>query len=153
MTQIKRGSVAPSFELIGTGNKTYRLSDYRGQVVVLVFYPGDSTAVCTIQLSEYSSDMTEFRDLDAVVFGLSPQGLESHEQFKAEENLQMELLVDADKSVAEAYGIVGPLGFYRRSVFVINGEGVVTYAHRALSGVGFRKSKELLDAVRDAKSE
>jgi peroxiredoxin Q/BCP len=153
VSQVARGAIAPDFDLLGTGNKRYRLSDYRGRVVVLVFYPGDNTPVCTVQLSEYSNDIAEFQDLDAVVLGLSPQGLESHEKFKADHNLRMELLVDDDKSVGEAYGIVGPLGFYRRSVFVIDANGIVNYVHRALSNIGFRSTKELLEAVNDAKSD
>src|ERR1700730_14335191 len=95
------GDVAPDFELPGTGDRTYRLSDYRGQPVVLVFYPGDSTPVCTAQLRSYSSDMGDFEDLGAQVLALSPQDLESHREFACREELKMPLLADTDKAVGE----------------------------------------------------
>jgi peroxiredoxin len=142
------GDVAPDFSLPGTGGRNYRLSDYRGQPVVLVFYPGDSTPVCTVQLREYSSDIGEFADLGAEVLAISPQDLDSHREFACREELKMPLLADPDKAVGEAYGILGPLGFYRRSVFVIDEAGVVRYAHQSRTNANFVAGPDLIEQVR-----
>jgi peroxiredoxin len=75
------GDVAPDFSLEGTGDRAYSLSEYRGQPVVLVFYPGDNTPVCTMQLNTYSSDIAQFEELGAQVLAISPQDVDSHEAF------------------------------------------------------------------------
>jgi peroxiredoxin Q/BCP len=146
----KVGDVAPDFTLPGTGGVDYSLSTYRGKPVVLVFYPGDETPVCTVQLRTYSEDIDQFSELGAQVLGVSPQGVESHEKFCRRNDLKFPLLADVEKSVAGAYGILGPLGFPRRSVFVIDGDGTVRYAHRALAGLTFRSTEELVKAVVEA---
>jgi peroxiredoxin Q/BCP len=147
---LKTGDRAPDFTLPGTGGQDYSLADERGRVVVLAFYPGDDTTVCTVQLNSYNDDLSEFTQLGARVFGISPQGVESHEAFAAKYGFKFPLLADEGKKVGEAFGILGPLGFYRRSVFVIDGEGIVRFAHRSLVGATFKKSPELVDAVKAA---
>lgn len=142
------GDRAPEFDLPGTGDQQYSLSRYTGKPVVLVFYPGDNTAVCTVQLNSYNSDIDEFNDLGAQVLGISPQDVASHEDFACKKGFTFPLLADTDKAVGRAYGIVGPLGFYRRSVFVVDGAGVVRYAHRSMTGITFKPSRELIDAVK-----
>ena len=119
------GDVAPDFTLSGTGGTTYTLSSYRGNPVVLVFYPGDDTPVCTKQLNSYNNDLGEFVGLDATILGISPQDVPSHEKFKAKHQLAFPLLADTDKEVGAMYGTLGPIGFYRRSVFVIDGRPTV----------------------------
>jgi peroxiredoxin Q/BCP len=147
---ISSGEPAPDFTLPGTGGRDYTLSAERGHPVVLAFYPGDDTTVCTVQLNSYNDDLADFTELGATVWGISPQGVESHEKFAAKHGFRFPLLADEGKKVGEAYGILGPLGFYRRSVFVVDGEGVVRYAHRSLVGATFKKSPELVDAIRAA---
>jgi peroxiredoxin Q/BCP len=106
------GDEAPDFTLDGTGDRTYTLSEFRGQAVVLVFYPGDATPVCTRQLNSYNDDIGEFETLGAQVLALSPQGVESHEKFSCKQGgFKFPLLADTDKEVGRAYGILGPLGF------------------------------------------
>ena len=144
------GDAAPDFSLPGTGDRTYSLSEHRGRAVVLVFYPGDNTPVCTMQLNTYSSDIGQFEGLGAQVLAISPQSVESHEQFSGVHGFSFPLLADEDKAVGRAYGILGPVGFYRRSVFVIDGDGIIRYAHRASAGLTFRSTKELVEAVRAA---
>jgi peroxiredoxin Q/BCP len=144
------GDTAPEFTLPGTGGRSYSLSDYRGQVVVLLFYPGDNTPVCTKQLTTYTDDIERFEELHAQVLAVSPQSVESHEGFAGKHGLKFPLLADTDKNVAGRYGTLGPLGFPRRSVFVIDKDGVVTYAHRALAGLTFRPTDELIHAVEGA---
>ncbi len=145
------GDVAPDFTLPGTpGGRPYALADYRGRLAVLVFYPGDDTPTCTTQLASYSADLDQFAGLGAEVLGISPQDVESHERFSARLGLGFPLLADVDKEVGRAYGLVGPLGFYKRSVFVVDGEGVVRYAHRSPHGLTYRRTDELVEAVQRA---
>ena len=150
------GKPAPAFTLEGSdntdeGRRTYSLDEYRGQVVVLVFYPGDNTPVCTRQLNAYTDDIDRFDEVGAQVLALSPQSVVSHDEFSCKQGgFAFPLLADTDKAVGEAYGILGPLGFYRRSVFVIDGEGVLRWAHKAVAGITFRPTTELIEAVRAA---
>lgn len=147
------GTTAPNFRVSGTdgtkpGRRDYALSDYAGQPVVLVFYPADHSPVCTVQLQTYSHDIGEFADVGAQVLALSPQSVDDHEGFLAAHDFAFPLLADDDKKVGEAYGILGPLGFYRRSIFVVDREGTVRYAHRATAGLTFRPTDEIVEAVR-----
>jgi peroxiredoxin Q/BCP len=150
------GQPAPGFTLDGTdqtdaGRRSYSLEEYRGQPVVLVFYPGDNTPVCTRQLNSYTEDIDSFAQAGAQVLAISPQSVQSHEDFSCKQGgFAFPLLADTDKAVGEAYGILGPLGFYRRSVFVVDAEGVVRYAHRAVAGLTFRSTEDLVKAVRAA---
>lgn len=140
------GDIAPDFTLPGTGG-TYTLSQFRGQAVVLVFYPGDDTLVCTKQLNTYNDDLSEFTQVGAQVLAISAQDMTSHETFTSKHGFGFPLLADTDKSVAQMYGTVGPLGFPRRSVFVVNATGVVIYAHRAIAGLTFRPVSEIIEAI------
>ena len=138
------GDPAPDFTLPGTGGHDFSLADYRGQPVVLVFYPGDDTPVCTKQLNTYNDDLEQFNDLNAQVIGISAQDVSSHETFAGKHGFDFPLLADTDKAVAGLYGTLGPIGFPRRSVFIIDADGVVRYAHRAIAGLTFRPVKELI---------
>ena len=151
------GRPAPEFTLAGSdgtdpGRRDYSLAEYRGQVVVLVFYPGDSTPVCTRQLNSYTEDIDSFTEAGAQVLAVSPQSVQSHDDFSCKQGgFAFPLLADTDKAVGEAYGILGPLGFYRRSAFVIDADGIVRYAHRAVAGLTFRSTDELVKAVKAAR--
>jgi len=145
------GDIAPDFTLPGTGGRTFSLSSYRGQPVVIVFYPGDDSPVCTKQLNSYNNELSAFEGVGAQVLAISAQDIESHEAFATKYGFKFPLLADTDKSVATAYGTVGPLGFTRRSVFVVDGSGVVRYAHRAIAGLTFRPVEELISAVEAAR--
>lgn len=153
------GSAAPDFTLpgvehVGTPDERRRdftLSELRGKPVVLVFYPGDNTPVCTRQLSSYTTDIGEFEGVGAQVLAISPQSVESHTQFSCKQGgFAFPLLADTDKAVGDAYGVLGPMGFYRRSAFVIDASGRVAYAHRAVAGLTFRSTEELVRAVASA---
>jgi peroxiredoxin Q/BCP len=146
------GAIAPEFELPGTGGRSYSLSEYRGQPVVLVFYPGDNTPVCTKQLTSYTENFSQFAGVGAQVLAISPQSVDSHEGFAAKHGFTFPLLADTDKKVAGLYGTLGPLGYPRRSVFVIDGDGVIRYLHRAIAGLTYRSTDELIRAVEAARS-
>ena len=138
------GDQAPDFSLPGTGGRTYTLAEFRGQPVVLVFYPGDDTPVCTKQLNSYNDDLEQFSEMNAQVIGISAQDVSSHDAFAGKHGFEFPLLADVDKAVAGLYGTLGPIGFPRRSVFIIDDDGVVRYAHRAIAGLTFRPVKELI---------
>jgi peroxiredoxin Q/BCP len=146
MAKLNVGDRAPDFALPGTGEKTYRLSDYRGRKLVLAFYPGDFTAVCTKQFCSYRDQGEKLDDLGAAVLGISPQSVESHERFSEEKRLNVPLLADEDKSVARAYGVLaGPM--VRRAIFVIDEEGVVRHRKVTLTGLTYESVEDLQRAV------
>jgi peroxiredoxin Q/BCP len=144
---VSIGDIAPDFTLPATGGTTVSLASFRGQPVVLVFYPGDDTPVCTKQLNSYNNELSAFEGVGAQVLAVSAQDVSSHDQFSSKHGFGFPLLADTDKAVASLYGTVGPLGFPRRSVFVINASGVITYAHRAIAGITYRPVAELVAAV------
>ncbi len=141
------GDRAPDFTLPGTGDAEYSLSDFLGRPIVLVFYPGDDSVVCTKQLNAYNDGLSEFADVDAQIVGISAQGVESHDAFSAKHGFEFPLLADIDKQVAAAYGTLGPIGFPRRSVFIIDRDGVIRYAHRAIAGLTYRPVSELIEQL------
>ena len=141
------GDRAPDFALAGTGGRTYSLADFLGKPLVLVFYPGDDTPVCTKQLNAYNDGLDQFRELDAQVVGISAQSVESHDAFSGKHGFDFPLLADPDKEVAAAYGTLGPIGFPRRSVFIIDRDGIIRYAHRAIAGLTYRPVSELIDEL------
>lgn len=138
------GTAAPDLTLPGVllanGNATrgdYTLSAQRGRPLVLAFYPGDDTSVCTKQLCSYTADLSGFDDLGATVWGISPQDVDSHEKFARKHDLRMPLLADVGLTVARQYGItLGGAGL-RRSVFVIDTGGIVRWKHVTLIGITF----------------
>jgi peroxiredoxin Q/BCP len=147
MAKLRVGQSAPAFRLEGTGGRTYSLSDYAGKRLILAFYPGDFTPVCTKQFCSYREDGDRIESLGVEMVGISPQSVESHERFAAEHGLTVPLLSDPDKRVAKAYGVVGPGGFIRRSIFVVDGDGVVRYRHVALFGLRYQDVGDLERAV------
>jgi peroxiredoxin Q/BCP len=146
VAKLNVGDPAPDFELPGTGDKTYRLSDYRGRKLVLAFYPGDFTAVCTKQFCSYRDQSDKLDGLGADVLGISPQSVESHERFTEEKRLNVPLLADEDKSVARAYGVLKG-SMVRRAIFVIDEEGIVRYRKVTLAGLTYESADDLERAV------
>ena len=143
MATASEGDPAPEFEMPGTGGRSYRLADYRGGWVVLAFYPGDFTTVCTKQFCSYRDRDRDLAALEAVVLGISPQGVDSHERFVAEHDLNVPLLADEDKGVARAYGVLGPGGFVRRAIIIIDPEGVIRHRDVAMIGLSYRNVDEI----------
>jgi len=104
---IKVGDIAPAFTLPGTGGRSYSLSDFAGKPLVIAFYPGDDTPVCTKQLNAYNNDFEEFENLDAAVIGISAQDIASHEAFAAD--LGVRALATAYTSAMDAEVNVPPV--------------------------------------------
>ncbi|MEZ0069349.1 peroxiredoxin Q/BCP [Streptacidiphilus sp. MAP12-20] len=122
------------------------LSQQRGQALVLAFYPGDDTAVCTKQLCSYSSGLEAFTDLGATVWGISTQDLDSHESFARKHGLRMPLLADTERAAVAAYGI-GLGGMTRRAVFLVDAEGVLRWKHIAALGLTYRDVPTLTEQL------
>jgi peroxiredoxin Q/BCP len=140
------GDPAPDFELDGTTGR-FRLSEHRGERVVLLFYPGDFTPVCTKQFCSYAEREDEMVALDATVVGISAQDLDSHQSFVAAHDIPVPLLADPDKRVAKAYGVSAPVLGTRRAVFVIDEDGIVREALVHRLGLDFQSVDELRDAL------
>jgi peroxiredoxin Q/BCP len=143
------GEQAPDFELGGTEGP-FRLSEHRGERVVLLFYPGDNTMVCTKQFCSYRDRAQDFAALNATVVGISSQDLASHEAFTAKHSLNVPLLADVEKDVARAYDAFSPRLGVKRAVIVIDEDGVVRHRHDHLLGLDFQAVDELksvLDAL------
>jgi peroxiredoxin Q/BCP len=121
------GDVAPDFVLPGFPPGEYRLSSQLGKRVVLAFYPGDFTPVCTTQLSSYQRDFDTFTTTGAVLWGISVDDLERHEKFAKARALGFPLLSDDDGSVSRMYGVMGFLGTSKRSVFIIDEHGRIVW--------------------------
>lgn len=162
MPKLDVGDPAPDFELPGTGGRTYRLGDYAGRNLILAFYPGDDTRVCTAQFCSYRDKGDRLDELDAEVLGVSPQSVDSHERWAEEQSLNVPLLADEDLAVSKSYGVVGwagPLGklaglegmqggrYVMRAVFLIDGEGIVRYRHVSRTGARFQTVDDLERAV------
>ena len=99
MAKVDVGDRAPDFELPGTGDKTYRLSDYGGRNLILAFYPGDATTVCTKQFCNYRDQGDRLDALDAEVRGISPQSVDSHAHWVKVQDLCVPLMADEDLAV------------------------------------------------------
>jgi len=162
MAKVEVGDEAPDFELPGTGGRTYRLSELRGQNVVLAFYPGDATPVCTAQFCSYRDNGDRLDRLDATVLGISPQSVDSHERWVQEQSLNLPLLADEDLAVSRDYGVTGWLGplarftelketpggrYVMRSIFVVDGAGIVRYRHVSRTGSTFQSVDDIERAV------
>ncbi|MEK8144002.1 peroxiredoxin [Streptomyces sp. M10(2022)] len=130
----------------------YTLSAARGRSLVLAFYPGDNTAVCTKQLCSYSSGLESFTGLDAEVWGISPQSVDSHEAFARTHGLRMPLLADTGREIARTYGVTAPGIGVRRAVFLVGPDGVLRWKHVALLGATFQSLSTLTEHLSGIKS-
>ena len=145
------GSPAPEFALDGIEGgvrRRFDLTAARGGAVVLAFYPGDDTPVCTRQLCSYQDDLARLTDLSAQVWGISAQDLDSHERFAGKRALTFPLLADPDRVAIKAYGVNGPLGHTKRSVFVVDADGVLRWSHVSTLGLSYQDSDTLAEVLR-----
>lgn len=143
------GSSAPDVDLEGWLDgraQRFRLSEQRGRTTVLAFYPGDDTPVCTKQMCSYSTDLDDLAQVGGQVWGISPQDLDSHAAFAAKRGIVLPLLADPDKVAIRAYGVGGLLAV-KRSVFVVDGEGIVRWSHISALGLTFRDTKTLVGVL------
>jgi peroxiredoxin Q/BCP len=140
------GDPAPDFELPGTDGP-FKLSDHRGERVVLLFYPGDNTMVCTKQFCSYRDRGDEFAALNATVVGISSQDVASHEGFASKNSLNVPLLADVDKEVARAYSAYSARLGTKRAAIVIDEDGIVRHRHDHLLGLDYQSVDDLKAAL------
>ena len=139
------GSVAPDFTLSSQEGKKVSLHDYRGQWVVLYFYPKDMTPGCTIEAHNFQVDLPKFDQRNAVVLGVSVDSAESHQTFCTKESLTFRLLADTDKKVVDAYGSLNARGMASRNTFLIDPSGKIV---KVWTGVNpSHHSEEVLAAL------
>lgn len=148
---MKNGAEAPNFILKDGDGNDWTLSDHRGKTVVLLFYPGDNTPVCTAQLCSVRDHWSEYQATGAEVVGISTDTVESHNDFAAKNQLPLRLLSDPDRSVSSTYDMKSWLpGRSARGVVVIDKGGKVVY-HKAQPLSLFRPADEdVLEAIRKA---
>lgn len=162
MAKVDIGDAAPDFILPGTGGQTFKLSEHRGRNVVLAFYPGDATRVCTAQFCSYRDNSERLDQLDAEVVGISPQSVDSHERWTQEKQLNVPLLADEDLAVSKSYGVTGWLGplarltelketpggrYVMRAIFVVDAAGIVRYRHVSRTGSTYQSVDDLEQAL------
>ncbi len=144
------GDQAPDFELEGTEGR-FRLSDHVGERVVLLFYPGDFTPVCTRQFCSYAERAEDMSSLGATVVGISSQDVNSHMKFRDENDVPVPLLADPGNKVAKKYGASVPVVGTRRAVFIVDAEGKVAYKHVHTLGLDFQTVDEIKEALLSVK--
>ncbi len=135
---ITAGTAAPAFELATAPDRKVVLSDFRGQPVVLVFYPADWSPVCTDQLALYNELLPVFEEQRAEVLGISVDGVWCHRAFAKDRNLLFALLSDFEPkgAVARGYGVYNQAdGTSERALFVLDGAGIVRWSYVSPSGV------------------
>ena len=135
------GTPAPDFSAPDDSGATVKLSGLRGRNVVLVFYPGDDTPVCTRQLCEFRDHWPAVQGRNVDVFGVNPRGAASHQKFRTKFHFPFPLLVDEGEKVATLYRADGI--FVKRTVYLIGPDGVIRYARR-----GKPAPEEVLAAAR-----
>lgn len=120
------GSVAPDFKLQSQEGKTFSLKDFRGQWVVLYFYPKDMTQGCTIEAHNFQRDLDQYTAKKAAIVGVSADNIDSHQQFCTKESLTFKLLADPGKETIGSYGSLAPNGMVAaRNTFLIDPKGVI----------------------------
>jgi thioredoxin-dependent peroxiredoxin len=147
------GDAAPDFSLKDGDGKSWSLNSNRGKVVVLLFYPGDETPICTRQMCSVRDRWDDYVATGAEVVGLSTDSVESHQKFSEHHQLPLRLLSDSGGEVARLYGAQSLIpGKVARSVFVIDANGVIR--HRDVRPLGLFRPKDeaVIEAIRKAKN-
>jgi peroxiredoxin Q/BCP len=145
---------APDFSLKDGNGQAWRLSAYRGKVVVLLFYPGDETPVCTRQMCSVRDRWEDYVATGAEVVGISSDSVESHRKFAEHHNLPLRLLSDSDGSVSTLYGARSLIpGKVARSVFVIDAEGIIRHSDIRPLGLFRPRDDATLEAIRAAQKK
>ena len=143
---LKVDDKAPQFVLKDDQGNDFDLAAMAGQKILLAFYPGDNTPVCTKQLCDYRDGVEAFEGLGVEVVGISNDSAESHRRFREKYKLPFTLLTDPDLSVATRYDSKGMLGM-KRSVFLIDESGIIRYQHIESVPLFRRKRDELLEVI------
>jgi thioredoxin-dependent peroxiredoxin len=148
------GSRAPDFTLSDGRGQQWRLSDQLGKTVVLLFYPGDETPVCTKQLCSVRDHWSDYLATGAEVVGISTNTVESHERFAAHHDLPLPLLADVGGKVTELFDMRSWLpGRSARGVIVIDKTGVIRYRKVEAISLFRPKDEQIIEAIRQAQGD
>jgi peroxiredoxin Q/BCP len=143
----------PDFTLKDGDAREWSLTDQRGKVVVLLFYPGDETPVCTRQMCSVRDRWADYQATGAEVVGISSDSVDSHRKFAEHHDLPLRLLSDADGQVSKLYGARSLVpGKVARSVFVIDANGILRYQDVRPLGLLKPKDNVIISAIREAQS-
>lgn len=153
MAELTPGNDAPLFSLPADGGGTVRLTELRGKIVVLFFYPQDNTQTCTVEAIDFSKYYAAFTKVGAVVIGISPDSLKKHEKFKSKHGLAMPLVADEGREAIEAYGVWGEKTMFGRkymgvirSTFLIDRAGKIARIWRNVRVSGH--AEEVLESAK-----
>ncbi len=141
---------APDFTLSGVPPSAYHLAGQRGKVVVLAFYPGDFTPVCLRQLVHYEEQRQRLVATGATLWAISTDTLELHERMAKSYALSFPLLADEGGKVAAQYGVRGMLGSARRSLFIVDPQGILRYVKEEPLSLSYRSVDDILHALGDS---
>jgi thioredoxin-dependent peroxiredoxin len=144
---IKEGNKAPDFTLPDSEGRMISLSEYAGKRVLLVFYPGDDTPVCTSQLCSYRDNYSEFQKRGIAILGISMDSVDSHKKFGEKNSLPFTLLSDREKSVSRLYDVLDFLGMSKRAYVFIDETGIVKLAFNDLLPVFYQQTRDLLARI------
>jgi len=151
---VRIGMAAPDITLPDSDDKQWRLSDQRGKVVVLLFYPGDETPICTTQMCSVRDRWEDYLATDAEVVGISTDSIESHKKFAEHHDLPLRLLSDTDGQASKLYGARSLIpGKVARSVFVIDAQGILRYSDVRPLGLFRPKDDTTIEAIKAAKEK
>lgn len=150
---MKANDAVPNFEFKATNNLSAQLNDYKGQTVVLYFYPKDATPGCTTEGQDFRDAYPQFQALNTQIFGISRDSLKSHENFKAKQNFPFELISDSEEQLCQLFDVIKMKSMYgkqvrgiERSTFIIDNEGVLKHEWRKVSVKGH--VEEVLNTLR-----
>jgi peroxiredoxin Q/BCP len=147
------GDNAPDFELKDAAGASWRLSEQRGKTVVLLFYPGDNTPVCTSQLCSVRDHWSDYQATGAEVIGVSTDSVKSHENFAAKHRLPLRLLADEGGEVTQLFGVKSWLpNRSARAVFVVDKQGVIRYRKVQALSIMRPKDDDVLSAIKESVS-
>jgi len=151
MDKAALNAPAPDFMLRDGSGADWRLSDHRGKVVVLLFYPGDETPICTRQMCSVRDRWDDYVATGAEVAGISSDSVESHQKFSEHHSLPLRLLSDSDGAVSKLYGARSLIpGKVARSVFVIDAQGILRHSDVRPLGLFKPRDDDTIAAIRAA---
>ena len=150
---LEVGKKAPSFKLPDQNGSIHKLEDYKGKKIVLFFYPKDDTSGCTKEACNFNETFPTFKDVNAVILGVSPDPVKSHKKFAEKYKLNFPLLADVEKEVVERYGVWQEKSMYGRkymgvvrTTFLINEEGKIKNIFEKVKVDGH--DEEVLEALK-----
>ncbi|MDX1453922.1 MAG: peroxiredoxin [Gammaproteobacteria bacterium] len=154
MSQAVVGKKVPAFKAEATGDQTLKLSDFKGSKLVIYFYPKDSTPGCTLEGQDFRDNYRKFRARKTHILGVSRDSVKSHENFKAKQGFQFELLSDPDEALCQLFDVIKEKNMYgkkvmgiERSTFLIDEKGVLRKEWRKVKVKGH--VEEVLEAIKE----